>query len=124
MTPSRYHLICFMLAILCMPCARCHRNHRILCVFLCVSIQEHLAGLFSCITSPLALTAILPPLVHSFLNPEGRNLMETSHLGLRVPRSLLSVLFLDVGLCICFLLFQKDIYLLMAEQGTLDPRPI
>jgi hypothetical protein len=44
--------------------------------------------LFCCPPSPLALTLFLFLLPWGSLNPEGKDLMETSCLGLRVPRSL------------------------------------
>ena len=37
---------------------------------------------------PLALTLFLPPRIWGPLNSEGTDLMETSHLGLNIPRSL------------------------------------
>lgn len=45
-------------------------------------------ALFSCLSSnPLALTLFLSTLPWSSMGPEGKDLMETSHLGLCVPRS-------------------------------------
>jgi hypothetical protein len=65
----------------------------------------------------LALTVFQPPLVHRFLNHEGRGAMKTSHLGLSVPRSL-SAHYSVMGLCIhsCFL--QEEAPLMMTEQDT------
>lgn len=43
---------------------------------------------FWCPPSFLALTLFLPPLLCGSLSSEGRHLMETSHIELRVPRTL------------------------------------
>lgn len=43
---------------------------------------------FCCPPFPLALTLFHSSLAHISLSPEWENLMETSHLRLRVPRSL------------------------------------
>ena len=42
-----------------------------------------------CPPSSLAPTLFLPPLLLGSLNPEGRDLVEKSHLGLSVPRSII-----------------------------------
>lgn len=84
----------------------------------CFSLWVHwvLRTLFSrCPLSPLVLTLFLPPHPWGSLSAEGRDLMETSHLGLGVPRSL--------SLCImsgniCSHLLQKEASLMMAERGN------
>lgn len=60
-----------------------------------VSVSSYDPGLFiqralffCCPPSFLALTLFLPPLLCGSLSSEGRNLMETSHIELRVPRTL------------------------------------
>lgn len=80
-----------------------------------------LKALFSwCPSSPLALRLFPPLLLLSSLNPEGNDLMETSHLGLSVSRSLLlSAKCLATDFCICSCMLQEEDYLMMmAEQGT------
>jgi hypothetical protein len=46
--------------------------------------------------------------------PDGRDLMETSHLGSRAPRSLIFAHCPAVGLCICSQLLQEEASLLRA----------
>ena len=59
------------------------------CESICGSALLCLEGLISLLSSlPLALTIFVLLLLQSSLIPEGENLMETSHLGLSVPRSL------------------------------------
>lgn len=56
-------------------------------------------------------------LFQSFLSPEGRDLVETSHLGLSVPRSLsLSAYILAMGLSICFHLLQEETSLMRLSK--------
>jgi hypothetical protein len=74
---------------------------------------------------PLAFKVFLPPLPQNSLSPEGRELMETFHLGLRVPGALNLCILSGWGLgwggvvlCICPHLLQEEASLMMAEQGT------
>ena len=58
------------------------------CVFISIMLSQR--ALFSwCLPPPLALTLLLPPLLQGFLSPVVRDLMETSHLGLSVQKSLI-----------------------------------
>ena len=73
-----------------------------------------LEGLVSLIPpSPLTLTRFLPPLVGF---SEGRDLMETSYLGLSVSWSLTFCIISGYGYL--FHLLQEEASLMMAEQGT------
>lgn len=45
--------------------------------------------LFPCLASSLVLTLFPPPLMEGFVSPKVRDLVKTSHLGLRIPRSLI-----------------------------------
>lgn len=65
----------------------------------------------------MAPTFFLPSSQQISQNPEGRDLMDTSHSGLNAPSSL-TVYCLPVVLCICFHLLQEEASLLVAEQGT------
>lgn len=67
--------------------------------------------------TPLTLALLLLPLLRGSLTPEGRDLMETSALGLSVRGLPLSVYCLPVGLCMCSHL-QKEASLMTAEKGT------
>lgn len=49
---------------------------------------------------------------------EGRDLVETSCLGLSVARSLTFCILSGMGLCICSLLLQEVALVRTAEQGT------
>ena len=55
----------------------------------------------SCPPSPLAFTFFLPPFLQGSLSPEGRDFMETSHLGLKILRSFIPCILSGCGLCIC-----------------------
>lgn len=75
--------------------------------FTCVSALWTQRTLFPwCPPSLLALKLLLPPLPRGFLSPEGRDLVETSHLGLRAQRSL----------CLCIL---SGCRFLLDQSGTL-----
>lgn len=63
-------------------------------------------------------TCFPPPLLQGSLIPEGRDLMETSHLRQSVPRSLTLCTLSSVGLYICSHLLQEEASLRMAKQGT------
>jgi hypothetical protein len=69
--------------------------------------------------SPLALTIFLSPL-QGPLSPEGRDLTETSRLGLSVPRTLtLHNAWMWVSVVVSvFLATAEEASLMMAEQGT------
>jgi hypothetical protein len=69
---------------LCRPCACCNS----LWVHKCISPAVSRRPCFLGVLHPHWLLHSLSPLLQSFLNPEGSDLMETSHLGLTVPRSL------------------------------------
>ena len=56
--------------------------------FVCIDYDDSEGLFLQCLPPRLALTLFLPTLLEGSLSPEGRDLMETSHLGLRVPRSL------------------------------------
>lgn len=58
-----------------------------LCEFICARALLGLEDLVS-LVFPLALTFSLPPLLQSSLISEGKDLIETSHLGMHVPRFL------------------------------------
>ena len=62
----------------------------------------------------MAFIFLLPSLQWSSQNPEGRDLMDASHLGLNVPSSL-SPCTLPVRLCIGSHLLQEEASLMMAE---------
>lgn len=76
---------------LCRPCASCCCH---LCEFIGVSVLLCLGG-WSCFLgvfhSHWLLKVFLPPLLPSFLSPEERGLMKTSHLGLSIPKSIASL---------------------------------
>lgn len=60
-----------------------------LCEFIGVPALFYLEGLgFLVLSTPLALRLFLSPLLPSSLSPEGRDSMETRHLGLSILRSL------------------------------------
>jgi hypothetical protein len=81
----------------CRHCAHCHS----LCEFICVSLLLWLEGLFPwCPLFPLALR-ILPPHPLCSVIPKEKHLMNTSHLGLSMPRSLTLCALSSVGLRIC-----------------------
>lgn len=78
----------------------------------------HLEGLFPWSPpSSLALTLFLLPLPWGFLNPEGRDLMETPCLELNVPRSP-TLGIKSMGLSIYSHHLQEETSLIMTEQGT------
>lgn len=66
----------------------------------------------------LCCPPLLTPLLHCSMSPEGKDLMQTSRVGLSVPRSLLSAHCPAVGLCICPPLLQEEASLMVGEQGT------
>ena len=79
-----------------------HRLMQVLCILpismgLCVLVLLCLEGLVFFVSSiPLAFTIFLSPLLHSFLIPEGMDLIETSHLGLSVTHIVLLWIFVFV----------------------------
>ena len=65
---------------------------------LCIDPVD-LESVFSwCPPSPLALTLFLSLLHQNSENPEGKNLMETTHSGLSVPRSLIPCIMSACGM--------------------------
>lgn len=77
-----------------------------------------LEGLVFLVSSIASGCFTLSPLLR-FPESDRRDLKETSHLVLSVPKSLtLSALYLAVGLCICSFLLQEEDSLMMDEQGT------
>lgn len=61
------------------------------------------------------LRRFLHPYPHGSMNSEGRGLMKISNLELRVPRSLISVYCLSLGLSASFHLLEKGAFLVMAK---------
>ena len=67
---------------------------------------------------PLWLLLFLPLFSQGFLNPEGKDLMETSCLGLSVSRFSFSLYFLAVDLYVCSHLLQEEASLMMSDQDN------
>lgn len=68
--------------------------------------------------SILALAIFLPVLWHSFLNPKGRHLMKTSHLGPSIQKSPIYCILSDCGSLYSSYLLKKEVSLMMTKQGT------
>lgn len=82
------------------------------------------AVVFLVFSIPLALTFFASPLLWAFLSFVGRDLTETSHLGLRVPKSLTRFvmsdtrsLYLYICIDVILHLLQKDVSLVMAKAA-------
>lgn len=69
-----------------------------------------------CLFSPLVLIYFLPPLLQSPLIPEGKDWIDTSQLGLRVPRIL--TLHVCCGSLYLFHLLQEGASLVMAKEAA------
>lgn len=67
---------------------------------MCVSPIVPRAWIFG-VFYPNQFLQSLPPVLQSSLNPEGRDLMLTSHLGLSFLRSLTLCTLSSLGLCMC-----------------------
>jgi hypothetical protein len=75
--------ICMICEFICVIC----EFICVICEFICVASRRScFLGVFY---SLLILTISLPPLPQSFLGPQGRDLLVTSHLGLSLPRSII-----------------------------------
>lgn len=67
---------------------------------------------------PSVSYALFSTLLNDTQSPEGRDIMETHHLELNVPRLFTFYIILAAGFSICSHLLQEETYLMMAEPGT------
>lgn len=118
------YVMCCMLCVMCymlhVTCYILYKTSYILCIYGRIDTfaytgisKKHKTRIqqISC----KALTIFPHPLLQGYLSSEERDLMETSHLGLNVLRSLTLYALYGCG-CIYFHLLQKDTFLLMAAQ--------
>ena len=66
-----------------------------------------------CPPFPPPLTLVLPLLTQGSLSPGGRNLMETSHSGPNIPKSLILCVFLAVVSVFLLICWQEEISVIM-----------
>lgn len=101
---------------LCRPC-ECSHSHCSPSVSVLLCLEGHLS-LESSITSDSYFITLLLPLPPGSLSAESRDLMETSHLRLNVPKSVPVCTQSSCGSLYFFPWLQKEASPKMAEQGT------